>query len=77
MIEPDTIDWQERYDITCPDCGYSMLAAPSISHQMGMYDLGGATCPACRTAMSIIFQPETNTMTTKIYIPPMVSEVKQ
>ena len=60
-----SIDWHERYDITCPHCDHKMQCAPSLFHQMGEFELGGGSCPECRQMFEIHFNPYANRMTTE------------
>ena len=60
-----TIDWQERYDITCPHCQKEMHCKPSLFHRMGQFSIGGGSCPNCHEMMSIEFNPYANRMTTE------------
>ena len=60
-----TIDWQDRYDITCPHCDHKMQCAPSLFHQIGGFELGGGGCPTCHEMMSIKFNPYANRMVTE------------
>ena len=60
-----TIDWQDRYDITCPHCQKEMSCAPSLFHKIGQFSIGGGSCPNCHEMMSIEFNPYANRMTTE------------
>lgn len=75
MSDHDQIEWLARYPINCPACAAEFDCAPSLFHQMGMYDMGGGFCPECREQLTITFIPETNSMTTAIYS--IVTEAKQ
>ena len=60
-----TIDWQDRYDITCPHCQKEMRCPPSLFHRMGQFSMVGGVCPGCDEMMSIEFNPYANRMTTE------------
>ena len=59
-----TIDWQERYDITCPHCQKEMHCKPSLM-STNCHIVGGGSCPNCHEMMSIEFNPYANRMTTE------------
>lgn len=60
-----TVDWQDRYDITCPHCQKEMSCAPSLFHRMGQFGMGRGGCPGCDEMMSIEFNPYANRMITE------------
>ena len=60
-----TIDWQDRYDITCPHCQKEMSCKPSLFHRIGQFGIGGGDCPSCDEMMSIEFNPYANRMVTQ------------
>lgn len=74
MSKLNEIVWKDRYDITCPSCAHEMQCAPCMFHQMGFFEMGGGTCPECKTMMEIHFYPVTNSMVAYEYKYPVIEE---
>ena len=56
---------EKVYPITCPYCGKEQLCHKSLFHFMGMLDLGGGDCLGCKKHMRVIYDPTTDSMTTR------------
>jgi hypothetical protein len=58
---------EKRYKIICCNCGEDIYATKSIFHQMGMLDLGHGRCCYCNTSLQLIYNPDNDTMSSKLF----------
>lgn len=58
---------EKLYKVECCNCKKTIYATKSIFHEMGMFDLGKGKCCHCNTDLKLIYNPETDSMTAKLY----------
>ena len=57
----------KKYKVICCNCNKEIYATKSIFHKMGMFDLGQGRCLHCNTSLQLIYEPETDTMKSRLY----------
>lgn len=57
----------KRYKVICCNCNKEIYATKSIFHEIGMFDLGQGRCLHCNTSLQLIYEPETDTMKSRLY----------
>lgn len=58
---------EKRYKVQCCNCKKDIYATKSIFHEMGMFDLGQGRCIHCNTSLNLIYDPETDTMKSRLF----------
>lgn len=67
MDEQNKVDNRKKYEITCPECGESLLCCKSLAHELGWDNLGFGHCLHCKKPFWIKYNFETDIMTTCKY----------
>lgn len=58
---------EKRYKVICCNCNKEIYVTKSIFHDMGMFDLGRGRCLHCNTSLQLIYNPETDTMKSRLF----------